>query len=170
MRFRDLFESDEDHAAHLERTGFWGRQGAGCLFLAQDTGRILFQHRSRHVEQPGTWGTWGGAMDDDETPEEAVRREAEEETTANIRITAMIPLYVFTKPGIFQYSNFLVVVPNEFKPGLDPNINWETQGYEWVDLGNWPSPLHFGAISLINDKASIIKIQKAIKKYCRLPE
>jgi 8-oxo-dGTP pyrophosphatase MutT (NUDIX family) len=165
MRLIELFENDYDHREHLERTGFWGRRGAGCLFLAADTGRILFQHRSKHVEQPHTWGTWGGAIDSDETPEDAVRREAMEETSHDVQIMQMIPLFVFNKPGIFQYFNYLVVVPHEFEPGLDPNINWETQGYRWCTFGQWPSPLHFGAQLLTSDRASMVKIQQAIEKY-----
>ena len=58
-----MYEDDSDHAEALQQTGFWGRAGAGVLFLARDTGRILIAHRSADVEQPDTWGTWGGAID-----------------------------------------------------------------------------------------------------------
>ena len=58
-----IIENDSEHRAELNRTGFWGKQGAGCIILAKDTGRICLPHRSQYVEQPGTWGTWGGAID-----------------------------------------------------------------------------------------------------------
>ena len=47
--------------------------------LALDTGRILLPHRSQAVEQPGTWGTWGGAIDGKEQPKTAALRELREE-------------------------------------------------------------------------------------------
>ena len=47
-------ESDDEHNAALKTTGFWGKQGAGCLFLALDTLRIGIAHRSREVEEPNT--------------------------------------------------------------------------------------------------------------------
>ena len=41
MRIIDIIkENDAEHAQALRDTGFWGRKGAGCLFLALDTGRI----------------------------------------------------------------------------------------------------------------------------------
>src|ERR1044072_6312895 len=41
--------TDHNDRAHLEamkKTGFWGEQGAGCIFLARDTGRLLLAPRS----------------------------------------------------------------------------------------------------------------------------
>ena len=69
-------QNRRDHGLALEETGFWGRQAAGCLFLAKNTGRILIAHRSWAVLEPGTWGGFGGAIDEGEDPAEAARREA----------------------------------------------------------------------------------------------
>ena len=60
MEFKNWLENDDEHAETLAKTGFWGKQGAGSLVVAKDTGRILLAHRSRAVEQPNTWGVWGG--------------------------------------------------------------------------------------------------------------
>ncbi len=58
------FVDDWTHADALAQTGFWGAYGgAGSIFLARDTGRLLLARRSHHVLQPGTWGTIGGAVD-----------------------------------------------------------------------------------------------------------
>lgn len=149
-------ESDTEHYDTLLKTGFWGRQAAGCVFLAQDTGRFCIAHRSSEVLEPGTWGTWGGAIDSGEDPAEAVRREVQEETgyTGAMRL---IPLLVFRAPGgTFQYHNFLAVVPSEF----EPRLNWETQGYQWVECGEWPSPLHPGMRTLLADGASAETMQR----------
>lgn len=150
MRFKQWIENDREHAQALKQTGFWGRKGAGAIIAARDTGRILLAHRSQGVEQPGTWGVWGGAIDPKENPETAARREVHEEAGAP-DIEEMIPLHVF-KRGDFQYHNFLAITPQEFKPKL----NWETQGYRWIDYGEWPRPLHFGLEELIQNSGKEI--------------
>lgn len=151
MRAKEfIFESDEEHQQALDQTGFWGRAGAGCLIVAKDTGRICIAHRSQHVEQPGTWGTWGGAIDQGEDPKVAAAREVQEEAGYHGKMS-LIPLYVFKHHSGFRYYNFLAVVEREFSPSLD----WETQGYRWVEFGTWPKPLHHGLVSLLNDPASI---------------
>ena len=148
-------QGDAEHWRTLAQTGFWGKQGAGAIFLARDTGRLLIAHRSRSVEQPGTWGTWGGAIDDPEgeTPKDAVKREVAEESGYRGRFD-LIPLYVFQK-GAFKFHNFLVIVDCEFTPKLD----WENQGYRWVEYGDWPKPMHFGLASLIKNSGEEIQQQ-----------
>lgn len=163
MKLSDLFENAEDnHAAHskaLQNTGFWGSKGAGCIFLAKDTGKLLISHRSEAVQEPNTFGTWGGAIDSKEDPVEALKREIHEETgfTGNVEVE---PLYVFKK-GDFAYYNYLVIVDHEFKPKLD----WENQGYIWCTLDTLPSPLHFGLAGLLRDTHSLEIIKKTIAIY-----
>lgn len=158
MILRDLFENDDNaHRAALEQTGFWGSQGAGCIIMAQTTGRILLCHRSRYVQEPHTWGNWGGAIDSHENPKDAAAREVEEETgyTGSIKL---LPLNVFEK-GSFRYHNFLAVVPNEYEANAHPDHAWESQGHGWFDYGNWPTPLHFGLESLFNDPTALKVIE-----------
>lgn len=145
--YKDFFADEEPRASRE----YWGREGAGCIFLAKNTGRILLAHRGEDVEQPGTWGTWGGKIDQGESPKDAVVREVEEETgfSGNYKIH---PLYVF-KDGHFRYHNFLVVVPFEFTPKL----NWENDDSKWVEFGHWPQPLHFGLDELIRHSGGEIK-------------
>jgi 8-oxo-dGTP pyrophosphatase MutT (NUDIX family) len=149
-----LKESDSEHGDALVKTGFWGKQGAGCIFMAKTTGRLLLPLRSAMVLQPETWGVWGGAIDSGENPSQAVSREASEEVGFRGIIEKLIPLYVYKdqKSG-FQYHNFLAVVDDEF----DPKLNWETDKYKWVEYGRWPSPLHFGLKSLIQHSGNEIK-------------
>lgn len=169
MRVRDLFEADDaDHYAAMRETGFWGRQGAGCIMLARDTGRILLPFRAKlwnaswgrfEPEQPHTWGTWGGAMDGSD-PAATVRQEVYEEAGYQGHLD-LIPLFVFTAPnGNFRYHNFLAVVDHEF----DPELNWETESYRWFEFGDWPSPLHFGLQSLLNDPPSIARIETEVQE------
>lgn len=153
-----ILENDEEHREQLKKTGFWGKQGAGCLFLAIDTGRICIAHRSRSVEQPGTWGTWGGAIDSGEDPKSALAREVREEAGYNGKMK-LVPLYVFKHSSGFTYYNYLALVETEFTPVMD----WETQGFKWVNYGKWPKPLHQGLELLLNDPKSIKTIQKFAK-------
>lgn len=157
MKIKDIItESDKEHRAALKQTGFWGKQAAGCLFLATDTGRICIAHRSQGgVEQPGTWGTWGGAIDSGEDPATAVRREVKEEAGYTGKLN-LIPLFIFSHPSGFKYYNFLALVDKEFTP----ITNWETQNSAWFDYGRWPKPLHPGLITLLHDSASTAIIQK----------
>jgi 8-oxo-dGTP pyrophosphatase MutT (NUDIX family) len=161
MNINELFilmENDWDHAKALQNTGYWGAQGAGSIPLARSTKRFLIAHRSHSVEQPGTWGTWGGAIDADEDPKAAAARELAEEA-GHVGHLDMVPLYVFQDKS-FRYSNFLAVVDEEF----NPELNWETQGYRWCEFGKWPKPLHFGLRNLLNDAASIRTIQQVLQR------
>lgn len=165
--FLRLYEDDYEHGEALRDTGFWGRAGAGVLFMSRNTGRILFPFRSGQVEQPHTWGTWGGAIDAGEHPAQAAAREAEEEAGYNAKPDDIIPLYVFVDPkgSGFKYYNFLVLVPSEF----DPALNWETEDSIWTTFGKWPEPLHFGAKGLLNDKASYDTIEKYAYEFGQAP-
>jgi 8-oxo-dGTP pyrophosphatase MutT (NUDIX family) len=160
MRYNEiriLLENDEEHQKALDNTGFWGKAGAGCIFIALDTGRLLLPLRSAEVEQPLTWGTWGGAIDQGESPEKAVRREVSEEAGYHGHYE-IEPLFVF-KSGSFRYFNYLAIVDDEFTPHLD----WETEEADWFPLDNLPSPLHFGLASVLKDPASLNKIKKYAK-------
>jgi len=130
---------------------FWGSAGAGGLFYAEDTGRVLVQRRSAHVNEPNTWGVWGGAIDADENPKDALRREIKEESGFNGRF-ALDLVYVF-KSGNFRFHNFLIVVPQEF----EPRHGWESSGHVWADIDDLPSPLHFGL------KAALPSFRRAIE-------
>ena len=152
LNLRAFLESDAEHARELARTGFWGKEAAGVLFLAKDTRRFMLAHRSPNVEQPNTWGTWGGAINAGETAKQAAEREAREETGYAAEV-ALVALYTFKHPSGFQYHNFLAIVPREFEPLLD----WETQGYAWVKYGEWPRPLHFGVETLLTRAGTTLK-------------
>ncbi len=150
----DPIGQNSDHGQALRDTGFWGNMGAGAIFMAKDTGRILLAHRSQYVEQPNTWGVWGGAIDKGERPVVAAAREAQEEAGITPAPKNIIPLYVFSHESGFKYFNFLILVDNEFVPRSGDKHAWETQGYEWTQLDALPSPLHFGVENLLNDANS----------------
>ena len=133
----DLYDNDSGEK-------FWGNVGAGILPIAKDTGRILLPLRSKYVNEPNTWGVWGGKIESGENPKEAALREFKEETKYHGSVE-MIDAYVFKAKG-FSYYNYIGILDNEFNPSLD----WETESYEWVefeDLNNYD--LHFGLNGLL---------------------
>lgn len=146
-----------EHKRAMMETGFWGRAAAGAPILAKSTRRMLIAHRAEGTLQPHTWGTWGGAVDHGETAMQTVTREVREEAGYQGEFEAT-PLYVFEHASGFRYSNFLVVVGEEFEPVL----NWETQGYGWFEFGFWPDPLHFGLVNLLEHAESRSVIARAV--------
>lgn len=139
-----LREDETDHINALNNTGFWGKQGAGCIFYSTATNRYLIAHRSNMVEEPGTWGTWGGAMDAGEKPMQTVAREIKEEAGYN-GLTDIRYVWTFQHESGFKYHNYIAIVEDEFTPIL----NWETQGYSWVTLKHLPNPMHTGLVGLL---------------------
>jgi 8-oxo-dGTP pyrophosphatase MutT (NUDIX family) len=140
---------EEQEALHSEakaETGFWGRQGSGCLVYAKETGKYLVQLRSENVLQGGTWGVWGGAVDEGLTPEENALAELVQETGFDAEIELHFLVDFVDEASGFRYRNFLAVVDQEF----DPILNWEGEDACWCEVGDWPDPLHFGLEYLLS--------------------
>jgi len=108
---------------------------AGALFYAKDTGRFLFVKRSDRGDCAGTWGVPGGGVEDFETIEEAVRREADEEVGYNEPYD-LIHMHRDVQPDGFTFHNHMAVVPNEF----EPRLNDEHTAYVWSE--EMPEPMH----------------------------
>lgn len=153
---RTMFENDDLHRQAMDDTGYWGSAGAGCLIMAADTKRLLLPLRSQWVQEPGTWGTWGGAIDPGEDPKKACIREVQEEAGYHGKILDMIHLYQFQDDN-FRYDTFLAIVEHEFKATL----NWETERAEWFKPGEWPSPLHFGLADVLKNTKAQNKLGNA---------
>lgn len=157
MRLKTIMEnlrSDDDHQEALQRTGFWGRGGAGVIPMARTTGRICLAQRSAYVREPGTWSGFGGAIDGAEEPPETAAREFYEET--QYRVAPSDLTLIFTYRDInsgFTYFNFLAFSEDEF----EPRLNWENQNYAWIDVEDLPSHgnLHFGLAKLSENARAV---------------
>jgi len=136
----------DDYSLYTDPSGkYWGNRGAGVIFRAKDTGRYLLAHRSKYVNEPNTWGVWGGKIDDEsETPKQAAMREVREEAGFRDDRYSIKHLHQF-KDGEFIFDTFLVEVDEEFEPKLD----WETQDFGWFEKSKFPSNLHFGLKPLL---------------------
>lgn len=101
-------------------------------------------------------------MEEGEQPQPALMRELEEEMGAVPEIERVYPFDVYqSRDKHFKYYSFVCIVEEEFIPEL----NKESAGYAWVDLGQWPKPMHQGAkISFCNNK-SLKKIQEILAEH-----
>ena len=115
-------------------------EGCGALVYAKSTNRYLFllRNKTRHA---GAWGIVGGKIDPGETVIQGLVREIREEIGQNFIQKKFIPLETFTADNRkFVYYTFLVSLDEEFVPVL----NSEHRGYCWVELDDYPKPLHPG--------------------------
>jgi 8-oxo-dGTP pyrophosphatase MutT (NUDIX family) len=150
---------DCKHRAAYEKTGFWGSQGAGCILFAQETKRFLIPLRSDHVQQPHTYGTIGGAINETEDPGLAAQREVSEECGFHGRVVSLMPLYVYSTPtrdgSEFRYHNFLMIIEKEFTARPD----WETHSFHWVSFDELLrlEPKHYGLQALLDNARSILE-------------
>ena len=115
-------------------------EGVGALVYAKSTNRYLFLLRNKS-RQNGHWGIVGGKIDPGETVIQALVREIQEEIGQDYGNNKFIPLETFTADNQkFVYYTFLVTVEDEFVPTL----NEEHRGSCWVELNDYPKPLHPG--------------------------
>jgi 8-oxo-dGTP pyrophosphatase MutT (NUDIX family) len=159
-RKRGLAESDVGSGAHAvfkndSGEKFWGNKGAGVFIICRKTGRVLACKRSKYVNEPGTYGVVGGAIDPGEDPLKAAKREVKEELKFDGKVQFIVgPVY--TSPGKkFAYHNYVALVDEEFTPKLD----WETESAVWMDWEDFEklySQWHFGLRALHDKARSII--------------
>ena len=139
---------------------FWGTIGTGILPICTKTKRILMAYRSKMVNEPNSWGTIGGRIDNPENLniEEEAKREFLEETGYNKNLK-LIPAYIFSNPN-FKYYNFIGLLDEEFEPKTD----WETEFFQWMSFDEMiakKNDFHFGLEKLLNDPKSL----KIIRTY-----
>ncbi len=136
--------------------------GIGALFVSVRTNRILLNMRAPHKTHAMQWALFGGMVEKDEQPKDALLREMSEEMNFIPDIEKLYPFDVYqSRDKHFKYYSFVAVVKDEFIPEL----NSESCGYCWMDLGEWPKPMHQGAkISFCNLKA-IDKIRLMLSQH-----
>jgi 8-oxo-dGTP pyrophosphatase MutT (NUDIX family) len=104
----------------------------------------------------GVWGLAGGKIEAGERVTEALFREISEELSVTLNDNKIIPLETFTSADQdFQYHTFVITVEDEFVPVL----NGEHRGYCWVNLDDYPRPLHPGIWRTFKFAAVIAKIK-----------
>ena len=167
-RFEEFGSGDYAAFDNSSDDNFWGDIAAGVLPICSKTKRILLNLRSKYVNEPNTYGIYGGKLDNDEDITEAVKREFLEESGYNGNIK-LIPAFIFkNKSGTFEYHNFICIIDDEFIPELD----WESDGYRWVtfeelmkeqiysDYTNEMEEKHPGLKELLKDPMSLDIIRR----------
>jgi 8-oxo-dGTP pyrophosphatase MutT (NUDIX family) len=124
-------------------------QAAGCIIVAEDTGRWCLQQRSDTVSDPGVWSTWGGGREPGETLEQTVRRELAEEGGY------VGPLTLEPLSRNSQYATFIGRVPHEF----EPRINRESKDWCWCESDQLPEPMHPGLAQALSENFADGKVK-----------
>lgn len=130
-------------------------RAAGILHMLAD-GRVLFVRRSDGGDHGGEWCFPGGVIEAGESPEEAARREYEEEIgrkpparlqawTRRIQEPAPVANVPEGMPPValgetVDFTTFFAQVGEAFTPKL----NDEHSGYAWAPPDSHPQPLHPG--------------------------
>ena len=125
-----------------------GGHGSGILFHCPSEESFLLLERGPNGDQPGTWCCPGGGVEDNETIEEAARRECEEEM--QYPRTNPLPLIHMhrdynTDTG-YTFHNHLALVSGEFAPIL----NDEHTKHKWFKAEQFPDNMHPGLKRSIN--------------------
>ena len=130
-------------------------EGVGAFIYCINTHRYLFLLRNTK-KYAGTWGLAGGGIEPGEFLLDSLVRELNEEIGIDFTNTKVIPIEKFTSnKNNFSYHTFLLPVQEEFVPIL----NHEHKGYCWVELEDYPKPLHPGVWRTINFKEVVDKIK-----------
>lgn len=118
------------------------RCGASIIFL-RDDGKFLAAKRAIEP-QKGKYGLIGGFLQFGESPQDAARREAKEETGVDVTELEMIT----TSPHIYQANESTVTIiflarqwQGEFQPGDDAaQLAWKPLGFLTSEEFAWPEP------------------------------
>lgn len=153
--------------------GHWGNAGAGVL-LTTGT-KVLLLLRSEEVTEGGTWGTPGGAIEEDEDPIDAALRETEEEAGLFLDPDEVefVGSVVYQSPGSsFRYITSVIRVPPEVaRRRLE--LNWESEDAAWVTrawLMRSKEDLHPGLQSKLDELLPLAFGARGARNEEALPE
>jgi 8-oxo-dGTP pyrophosphatase MutT (NUDIX family) len=151
---------------------FWGSQGAGILFVCQEDSTCLLTLRSASVNEPGSWGVPGGAVEQGEQTEEAARREVQEELGNLPSQFQKIDQTIYNEND-FSYTTFVYAISLEEKRKWTKGIrlNWENDKVAWFDLSSLPTNLHFGVKNIrktLEEQDSEVRFSEPVNKWDEL--
>lgn len=138
------------------------KRAVGTIFLCAKTRRVLLNLRAAHKTHSLCWSVWGGMKETtDILPMDTLFRELSEEMGFVPDIAQIYPFDIYaSKDGIFRYYTFVCIVDEEFVPEL----NFESAGYGWFNLGTWPKPMHEGARISFCKKKSLEKLNMFLER------
>lgn len=92
--------------------------------------QVLFLHRAEHISQGGTWAIPGGKINNDETPEQAIRREIIEECKYEL-VNPIFMQVVYIRYPDYDYEYYMFKEVTTVKPKIIIDSN-ESQDYTWL--------------------------------------
>mgnify|MGYP003404825222 FL=1 len=100
------------------------------IIRRSDGKMLVLKRSSKDDHKPGVWETVGGGMDREETPQEALMREIQEETSLDVRVDVPFNVFSFKKDtGEFKVGiTFLC----EYLSG-EVMLSDEHSEYRWID-------------------------------------
>ena len=104
--------------------------------IIESQGKVLLQYRSNTGQHAEHWGLPGGKIESGETPQQAVRRELQEELGITF-LTEHAPHYTCTAQG----KAFAAYVIDEYTGKIENNEPTLCAELSWHALSALPSPL-----------------------------
>jgi len=131
------------------------------VFLVTDTGKVIGQHRDDKptIDNPGSIGLFGGAVEEGEDPSEAAFRELGEETNLKVRkedIHHLMDRVAWRKfTGEWEVKHFYYAFIKEVD--LKTLEVYEGQGWEYInDSDPRLSKSLYGMTKILFDKINIL--------------
>lgn len=124
---------------------YWGNEAAGVILFDPRNRKFGLGLRSAMVDQPGTLGSFGGAMESGDSVLETIQNEVMEELGYFMPPDLVeLPRFEDNDKG-FQYHNHIMTIDPQF---FDPQLNWENEDIVWLSYSQLKSvehdKLHFG--------------------------
>lgn len=109
--------------------GFMMNTYIGCSVIIHDeNNKVLIAQRSKNKKSfPLLWETVGGALEENEIPEDCIRREVQEEINCHIHDLKLFKVYVINNNDRFV----LVVYTGRIIEPIQPNP--EIEQIRWID-------------------------------------
>jgi len=121
------------------------RRYAGVAYFEPEGRVLLCRRRPDAIASPGVWAFPGGAIEADETAEEAAVREMREETKRDI--TDLEQIHAEQQPGGVHFTTF-AVHGEKFAPKLCA----EHTAFIWADPDDLPEDTHPGVTVALAQK------------------
>ena len=121
--------------------------GAWAIIHSTATDTFLFGRRSPAMNKPGVWNFFGGHVDSDESPEEALLRELSEElgirrTRDQLlrfgKVSGAAVEHLGYVDALRELHYFLLRTEHEF----EPRLNFEHSAFAWCKIGKLPRNLN----------------------------
>ena len=170
MRAFNKVEDKQDKYAFSQRMNkiaaeFWGSSASGIILTCKEDQTIFLAKRSKDVQDPGVWGSVGGAIDaevgdpltDDESPNinkfedqdyrDNALQEAREELGSIPKFEKLEAVTNFTSRN-FTYKTYIYNISSSEKNRWTNNItlNWENDDCGWFKYNALPKPIHPGVM------------------------